>query len=257
VGNPQSPGPHHCGNPLPRPTVHPVRNPRFISPPKGLTIISAVVSWNVRVSILVPVLNIRATVIVKVLASTLKAIVEPFSLHLPEFAGRLIPSAVIVVILRDDGGSANPRERPCRGRNQPHRPQQKSNSRNSNPFSIHGNPPLRFVQMMRRWTALPGGEGIEATSDPHSVDKATRQRTKSMISKVDGQRPRRRSIHSDCRLMVFAAHRKKAVSALAQMRQGGDGLDSFSVLRWLAIRPRQLPQPAQPPQSLRMLRQAH
>jgi len=77
-----------------------MRHGPLISTAEALTIIFPLVVRNMRMAVLVAVVNIRLAMIIEVLVSTLDAIVKSLALNITELCGRRIPLIALLTILR-------------------------------------------------------------------------------------------------------------------------------------------------------------
>jgi len=81
-------------------TIQDVLDSHVVSPTEGITVVSANISGNVRMTVLVAVVNVGAAVILNIFSRPVNAVVKALPLELAVLLGWGVPSATVAVVAR-------------------------------------------------------------------------------------------------------------------------------------------------------------
>ena len=71
----------------------------FVAAAEALAIVGAGTPWNVRMAILIAIIDVRSTVIVVVLAGAFDSIVKALTLYVAKLLWRSVPGSVMIAVL--------------------------------------------------------------------------------------------------------------------------------------------------------------
>jgi hypothetical protein len=77
-----------------------MRGSRIVTAPKSFAIIIACASWNMRMAIFIPIIHVRVSMVIEVLAGALNPIMVSLALNVAKFLRRRIPASMILAIAR-------------------------------------------------------------------------------------------------------------------------------------------------------------